>query len=594
MALGIGGFTVWGLLRPVPPQVVRSAILTPGNEPLASTGYYPNVVVSPDGTRVVYVAGKTEFEGVLYVKELSQLEGQPLVKADTRIVLPFFSPDGESVGFFDNQTLKKVSVLGGPAVTVAEVGSLPRGASWGTNDTIVFATRDAQELFRVPAAGGEPEVLTNPDGATRHAWPEILPGGEAVLFTILADSNTPSGQIAVLDLQTGEQTILVPDGSSPRYVPTGHLAYASEGTIRAVPFDVARREITGDPVPVLEGVSTMPTGGADFSVAGNGSLVYVAGNLIAAALGTLVWVDRDGREQPLGVQVALPTALSLSPDDQRAAMGVNASNNIDVWVSELARGTLARVTTADNFDINPLWSLDGRRVAFMSLRNGRPEVFWKAADGTGTAELLLSIDDSVSMIVPYDWLPDGSALLVHAEFPDTGRDIGMVSTENGSGTWKPLIQSAANEWSPVISPNGQWLAYTSDETGIDEVYIRRFPELEDRRLVSVGGGVMLNWSSDSSELVYIRRVRGAADLVMRVPIDVSEGDPPSLLVEPAELLFESRYYNGEFGFRTTDVAADGRFLMVKLGAKNDEDAQPLQIILVQNWFEELTRLVPTN
>ena len=540
------------------------------------------------------MAGETEFEGVLYVKELSQLEGQPLVKADTRIVLPFFSPDGESVGFFDNETLKKVSVHGGPAVTVAEVGSLPRGASWGTDDTVVFATGDGRGLFRVPAAGGEPEVLTNPDGVTRHSWPEILPGDEAVLFTILPEDNALSGQIAVLDLQTGEQTILLADGNSPHYVRTGHLAYASEGTLRAVAFDVARREITGNPVPVLEGVSVMLSGAADFSIAGNGSLVYVAGNAISTALGTLVWVDRDGREEPLGVQISLPTALSLSPDDQRAAMGVNASNNIDVWVSELARGTLERVTTADNFDVNPLWSLDGRRVAFTSLRSGRPEVFWKAADGTGTAELLLTIDDAVSMIVPYDWLPDGSALLAHADFPDTGQDIGMVSTENDSGTWEPLLQSAANEWSPVISPDGQWLAYTSDETGIDEVYIRRFPELEDRRLVSVGGGVMLNWSSDSSELVYIRRVRGAADLVMRVPIDVSEGDPPSLLVEAPELLFESRYYNGEFGFRTTDVAADGRFLMVKLGGQNDEDAQPLQIILVQNWFEELKRLVPTE
>ena len=281
----------------------------------------------------------------------------------------------------------------------------------------------------------------------------------------------------------------------------------------------------------------------------------------------------------------------MSPDGTRAASAFQNGGNADVWVSELARGTLTRVTTDEGVDGNPLWSLDGSRVAFASNRNGQPEVFWKSADGSGTAELLLTMEESVSSIYPYDWSPDGTTLFLYATLPETGRDVGMVSIE-GPGTWEPLIQTAAEEWAPTLSPDGRWLAYTSDETGRNEVYVQRFPELEDRRPVSVGGGYRPTWSPDGRELLYLRAPAGPPDAAMRVTLDIEEGDPPSLIVGTPEPLFDWRYSGGP-DLRYYDVSSDGqRFLVIGSGASADVgDATP-EITVVLNWFEELKARVP--
>ena len=285
----------------------------------------------------------------------------------------------------------------------------------------------------------------------------------------------------------------------------------------------------------------------------------------------------------------------MSPDGTRAAVGIrDGSGNDDVWVSELARGTLTRLTTDEAFDGNPLWSPDGRRVAFTSDRNGRLEVFWQAADGSGSAERLLTIDEPVSGIVPYGWSPDGATLLVQASFVETGIDAGMVSIE-GPGTWEPLVQTAAHEPAPTISPDGRWLAYTSNETGRFEIYVQRFPELEDRRQISLGGGFRSSWSADGRELIYLGGPNGIPETVMRVPLDIDEGSPPSLLVGTPERLFDWRYFSTAGARKQHDLSPDGqRFLVIADEDEDEASAGTVQagINVVLHWAEELKTRVP--
>ena len=444
-ALALGGLSVWTMVRPELGDLIRLTIVP--TAPLGLGPGRPGIAISPDGTQVVYLGRGP----ALNLRPIDQLVGAPL-RGGEGGVAPFFSPDGEWVGFIpvtSFTTLQKVSIFGGPSVLVTESPNPIFGASWGADDQIVFGTGGAG-LFRVSGGGGDPEALTTIDsgqGETSHAWPSIIPSREAVLFMISAGGSPATGQLAVLDLATTEVRRLGLAGGSPRYVSTGHLVYAAEdGSMRAVPFDAASLDITGNPVPLVEGVQVKPTGAAEFSISDNGRLVYVLGPS-GGGQQALVWVDREGQEELTAAPLRPYLTLSLSPDGTRSASALQDGGNVDVWVSELACGTLTRLTTDEGFDGNPLWSPDGRRVAFRSDRNGQPEVFWKSADGSGTAELLVTMDEAVSDIYPYDWSPDGDILFLQALFPETGLDVGMVSVE-GPGTWEPLIQTAADERSP--------------------------------------------------------------------------------------------------------------------------------------------------
>ena len=271
--------------------------------------------------------------------------------------------------------------------------------------------------------------MTTPDpeqGEVDHLWPEILPGGEAVLFTIVANPIEDS-QIAVLSLDTREQTVLIRGGSFPRYSPTGHLLYGVQGNLWAVGFDLNRLETVGDPVPVQEGVLTKPQGAADFSVSENGSLVYVAGAPAGAGTNTLVWVDRDGREEPIESAPAGELFWArVSPDGTRIAYHTVEEDNTDVWVSDLTRpGTRIKVTTDTAGDGFPLWTPDGEAVVFQSFREGEPRLFQKAADGTGVAEQLLALEGT-TFLYPYEWSPDGEMLLVATNMPATSNDFCAV------------------------------------------------------------------------------------------------------------------------------------------------------------------------
>ena len=370
----------------------RVCTITPsGTAALTINGSDRDLAITPDGSRVVYVGNRGT---QLFVRALDALEPVAVFTGAPRG--PFVSPDGQWIGFVDGSAvLKKVAVTGGPAVTLATLdGNAPRGATWGPDDTIIVATSNATTgLQRVAAAGGPTTVLTRPDraqGEADHLWPELLPGGRAVLFTITAvTGGLDAAQVAVLDLQTGTRTVLVRGGSHAHYVPSGHLVYAAAGTLRAVPFDLARLETRGTPVPVVPEVVTTACGGVDAVVAGDGTLAYVSGGGVAGANAprTLVWVDRQGRETPIPAPPRAYVYPRLSPDGTRVAVYAIDQEN-DIWVWDLGRTTLTRATFDPGTDDYPVWTPDGRRVIFSSERAGARNLFWQAADGTGAVERL--------------------------------------------------------------------------------------------------------------------------------------------------------------------------------------------------------------
>ena len=581
VASAIVGLTIWSVTRPepAPPEpAVRSVVTAPPSEAVATGGSNRDLAISPDGSRVVYTTGSPP---QLYVRPVDQLEGMPL-RGTEGARGPFFSPDGNWVGFADGQTLKKISVLGGPTVRLCPLGADLRGASWGPDDTILFGVSGGSRvLFRVSAAGGEPEVFLEPDTdavEVSYRWPEILPGGRAVLFTI-EGPGFRTRQIGLLDVDTGEQTVLISVGSNPSYASTGHIVYGTDGTLRAVPFDLDRLAVTGDPVPVVEAVMTKLSGAVNFSLAGDGSLVYVTRGTVGDTR-TLVWVDREGREEPLAAEPRPYGGLRLSPDGRQVAIELLDPGNRDLLIYDLARATPTRFTFDPAIDTAPIWSPDGERVAFASNREGLPNLFWKAADGTGDAERLTT---SANPHLSSSWSPDGQTVVFYQRSPETVGDVGVLSMDGERATALLLSEEFEQQY-PEISPDGRWLAYTSNESGQIEIYVRPFPNVDAGKWqISRDGGNYPLWAPDGRELFY-RRLANRA--VMVVPIDTEPTFSPG---NPDVLFDAADFVLAGFPGRAYDISPDGRFLMVKEPAGSSAD-----IILVLNWLEELLERVPVD
>ncbi|MBI3049747.1 MAG: serine/threonine-protein kinase [Acidobacteria bacterium] len=580
------GLAVWGLIRPAPAALVRLTVTPPAGQVVGTAADSDHdLTISADGTRVLYIgSGGTGSAQQLYVRALDQLEAQPLQGLGTPRA-PFLSPEDNWIGFFDGSELKKVTVNGGPAVTIRDLGAIPRGASWSADDTIVFATdASGTGLFRISAAGGEPEVLTRPDarnGELDHVWPEVLPGGEAVLFTIVPTAGgIENAQIAVLDLRTREQKVLVAGGSHSHYVPTGHIVYGVAGTLRAVAFDVDALEVRSDPVSVVQRVVTTSRGAANFGVAQNGTLVYMAGEMQRTAH-TLVWVDRQEREELIKAPPRAYRYPRLSPDGTKVAVSIRDQEN-DIWIWDLTRETLTRLTFDPGWDRMPVWTPDGRRVAFSSQRAGGDNLFWQAADGTGPVERLT---ESPNAQFPTSFLPDGTRLVFREGMANGASDIGVLTLE-GERRTTPLMQTASAEWNPDISPNGRWIGYQSNDSGRDEIYVRPFPNVDAGRWqVSTGGGTRPLWARNGRELFYLV----GQGRVMAVPIQPG----PTFVFGNPQVIVDGPYLAPEPG-RTYDVSPDGkRFLMIKESGV-DQGSAPREIVVVLNWTEELKRLVPVN
>ncbi len=577
VAVMFGGLAVWWPSRTVPPasqSTRRFAVTLPG---LVTDTPSFLLTLSRDGRTLVY-RHTSEGSDMLYRRSMDALEVSPIRDTEGAIN-PFLSPDGKWVGFFRQGELKKVSLAGGSSITVCDA---PRwsAASWGPDDTIVFNNRSSG-LSRVSANGGVPEPLTVVESEGEVHWsPHFLPGGKAVLFT--SWSWTGPRRIMVLSLDTGEQRDLVGgtgflDSTGPRFA-GGHILFGRGQSLWAVPFDVNGLEIKGEPFLALEGIRVAMNMIPQFAVADDGTLVYVTST--GAVARKLVWVDRKGKEEPTTLPPAKYGTARLSPDGTRVAVTLEG----DVWVAELARGTRTRVTTNPGLDILPSWTPDGKRVVFDSHRE-EPllGLHWKAADGTGSAERLMSMEEDPGNS---HWSPDGKTLVFFYWVKAQHIDIGVLSME-GERAWEPLIHTESNETAPALSPDGRWIAYASDETGQYEVYVQRFPGLGERRLISTGGGMQPTWSPDGKELFYRRWYD---DAMMVVPIDTVS----TLTVGDPAILFEGSYCRfGGFPFvRDYDIAPDGkRFLMIKDVRPPEEIPPPEQITVVLNWFQELERLV---
>ena len=577
----ITGIALWSFMRPERPSIVRLGVAQ-GPAPFGTPSPNSDLDISPDGRRIVYASGESAETAQMFVRPLDQLD-PILFRGLNWPRNPFISPDGNWVGFFEGSSLKKIAMNGGPPVTICSVAGNPRGASWGPGDVVIFATSEsASGLLRVRSSGGEPEVLTKPaseKGEFDHQFPEILPGGQAVLFTIIpAGGLIENAQIAVLDFKTGTQRVLIRGGSNPRYAASGHIVYAVSGTLRAVPFNLGALEVRGDPIPVAERVVVKAGGAANFSMADDGSLVYVTGASQSSAERTLVWVDREGREEPINVQPRAYAYPRISPDGTRVALDIRDQEN-DIWIWEFARRTMTRLTFDRGLNRGIAWTPDSKRLAFSAQRDGTENLYWQSADGTGSAERL---SQAKTIEFPQVFTPDGTRLIF--EQPDSPPYDLMIVNVKGERKIEPLLTGPLSELNVDLSPDGRWLAYESNESGQTEVYVRPFPDINGGRWqISTGGGTRPVWAKSGRELFYY----AVPAKVVAVPIQSGA----TFVAGTPQTLFEGRYL-APFTGRTYDVSPDGRrFLMIKDARTTDPAAPPPQLVVVLNWFEELKRLV---
>jgi eukaryotic-like serine/threonine-protein kinase len=557
----------WGVLasRPaVSRPVTRVAVPIPAGDTFVTDNYL-TLAISPDGRRVVYV-GRRADKRHLFLRALDAAEAAPIAGTEGGYS-PFFSPDGQWLGFWADGKIKKVSLSGGAPVVVCDCGVSDRmlGATWVADDTIVFTQRWAGGLFRVSAAGGAPKPVTKvtaKDQDRGHLWPDLLPDGKSVLFTVFTGGSLEDYAIAVAPLATGEPRVLVKGGTFGRYAASGHILYARGGALFAVPFDAKRLEVTGASFPVAEGVFQNTNGGAGYAVSKNGTLLYAGGGVLLPER-SLVWVDRQGAVTAVAAIKRPFSGPSLSPDGRRVAVTVEAQT-YDVWVLDIDRESLTRLTFGKD-DGNAVWSPDGRRVAYQSSQAGSYNIYIRPSDGSGSEERLTSDQDHASF--PLAFSADGK-LLVFQQTRAGVPEIWVHSFEKGASP-RPMLQGPFRHEAGGLSPDGRWLTYQSDESGKTEVYVTAFPGPGGKWQISTDGGRGALWAPDGREIFYRKDKK-----VMRVAVTVS----PSFSASRPEVLFEGDYQGW-------DIARDGkRFLMVK-----DEAAEsaPKHLNLFLDWFEDL-------
>ena len=577
----LAGVTLW-MSRPSsdPTGVpMHLAVTLPPDQVIAETdaGWFTGenpIALSPDSSGLVYAArhaGTTR----LYLRSWDEAEARAIPGTEGAQA-PFFSPDGESLGFFARGELRKVSLEGGGSpFTICAVLFARSAASWGADDTIVFASSLISGLTRVPASGGELQTLTTPNvenGEFSHLAPDILPDGTNILYTIAA---TGGSSVAVFSIETGESRVLLPRAAGAKYVSTGHLVYANARGLWGVGFDVARLEVTGAPVSILEGVLALGSVGvthAAFAISETGLLAYVPRG--TGVNDVPVWVDREGNASFLTEDRGFFVHARLSPDGERLAVARQDDEaQWDIWIYDTARGTRIRLTTTgSNFD--SAWKPDGARIFFNSTRDGQG-IYSRTPDGSGGAQAFLRSNSSYLNLG--SWSPDGTTLaFVQTDPVATGADIWTVR-EDGDGIASPLLATEFDEIAPEFSPDGRSLAYVSNESGRNEVYVVEYPSLESKTTMSFGGGVEPAWSPTGTELFY----RNGNQMLAA---DVASSDKP-------RVLFDRPYRLSPFPIAGYDVAPDGRrFVMMSI----DESADARQINVVVNWFEDLKRLVPSE
>jgi Tol biopolymer transport system component len=591
LAVAAAGFAGWNLKPSSSGEqqhVTRAVVALPPGQFLAGMESGPAIALSPDGTHLAYVARQGVVRQI-YLREMDSLEARAIPGTEGAMS-PFFSQDGQWVGFFTGSRLKKVSINGGAALSLCDAQD-SAGASWGSQGIIAFNPRGFGALQQVSDSGGTPQPLTlSGKGDNSHCWPEFLPGSTALIFAAApGTSNWTTAQVAVYSFATGEkQNLQGQVGTMPRYAPSGHLIYAQAGILMAVAFDSQRLQATGTVVPVVDGVLESPTtGNAQYSLSSNGTLAYISGS-VQGGQSRLVWVSRNGTEQVLAAPVRAYLNPRLSPDGRRVAVSTSEQES-QTWLYDLARGTLTRLTFEGNSNQYPVWTPDGKHIVYRSNKEGPLNLFWRLADGSGGLERL-SISDNTQTANSIS--PDGQVIVSVESAPTTGLDIwvlpvGVPSTSSGQAGQvrkaRPFLQTRFTEGAPQFSPDGRWLAYVSDESGTREIYVQAYPGPGGKWQISTNGGNEPVWNRNGRELFF-----RSGDKMMAVEINTQAGFTAG---EP-RILFEKAYERTPITFPNYDVSPDGqRFLMLK--SVEQEQAGPTQINVVLNWTEELKRLVPT-
>ena len=592
--VAIGVMTVGLALRywwpnsPARPAVTRFTIsLPPSSQFEMARG---GLAISPDGGSLVYSASAPK-TGVqqLYLRPMDRNEAASIPGTEGAMS-PFFSPDGEWIAFTAGGQLKKVPLHGGTPIALCAKQN-PNPGSWGPDGTIVFAEtqhwggNENGRLMRVTASGRDLQVVTPPEKTPAEfspRWPQVLPRGDVILYVKGGTSAAFSddAMIVAQSLRTGESKTVIHGGTAPRYLSTGHLIYAQGGRLLAVPFDQARLEVTGTAFPVVEDIWQGLAGYVAYDVSRNGALVALTAGDRAVGNRTLTWVDRTGTRFPIDATARQYSQPSLSRDGKHIAVVIgDPVRQSDIWILDLERNTISQLTytRAGQNAAAPLWTPDGKRIIYASGTHGR-SLYWQAVDGNSAPELLFNGDlinpSAPGIILATSCSPDGR-FLIFQRGDQRHFDLWRLSL-SGEHKASPLFgESEVTRTYPQISPDGRRLAYTSDKSGREEIYVQPFPALGDKWRVSVGGGEEPRWSSDGRQLFFRH-----GDRMMAVDVSTKATSTP----EPAHLLFEGPYARSDY-WTNYDVAVDGkRFVMLK----EEDEARTIPVLrVVLNWADEL-------
>ncbi|MGD8413181.1 MAG: protein kinase [Candidatus Latescibacterota bacterium] len=531
--------------------------------------------ISPDGTMIAFDGTDSTSTTQIWVRPLNSLEAHPLPGTEN-CNRPFWSPDSRNVGFFSGGKLKRVPVGGGPPMTICEFSNGADGA-WGSQDMVLFDGSSGDSIGVVPAGGGVPGGATRIDrerGEIGHGWPFFLPDGKRFLYIAFIGQGGED-EIRLGEIGSFETKFLTHGNSRIEYVPPGYLVYEKGGTLLAHPFDAGSGELTGDPFPLAEGIGTGDVGLAHFSGSGNGTLIYNGGDTSERQL---VWFDRAGHELETVGDLDRYRHPALSPDGRRLAVTVNdpRSDKSDIWIIDMVRGVRSRFTFDPEDDINPIWSPDGKKVAFSSNRDDGFNVYVKNASGTGAEVKLVSTPQSDG---PTDWSRDGQTIVLQS-LGSGSWDVrtASASAEGDSTETRNVVVTPFVDAHGRLSPDGSFLAYTSNESGRFEIYVITYPEGDGKWQVSVNGGTEPMWRGDGKELFFMGLDRSlmAVDIQHRKPIEI--GVPKRLFIAPVPRSINTR--------NRYVVSGDGqRFLMLSLIDRGR--VPPTTVIL--NWTAELSQ-----
>jgi len=580
----IGGVAVW-FMKPAPqPPDKPLTRLSVDLGPEAMTGFSLTAAISPDGRRLVFPARGPDGTQQLATRLLDQAE-PTLLPGTEHGSDPFFSPDGQWIGFFAGGQLKKISLQGGaPATLGTLVSAIATGASWGSDGNIVTGTGVLQPLAWIAAAGGAPQPLTKlGPGEVSHRWPQVLPDGSAVLFTAARSAASwENASIDVISMRTGQAKILLRGGYYGRYLPNGYLVYVHQGTLFGVKFDPVRLEVTGGPVPLLDDVAANSAiGGGQFDFSETGTFVYAAGKS-SAQTWQVAWLDGSGKMQPLLATPGVYGVLRLSPDGRKLAFDDGA----DIYVYDMERDTKTRLTFAGNATL-PIWAPDGTHLVFESVSDD-VSLYWIRSDGSGDPQLLL---EDANSLAPWSFSPDGRHLAYHELGPDTGDDIWTLPLDLTDpdhpkpGKAEPFLRTPAYELVPRFSPDGRWIAYRSTESGSNEIYVRPFPASSGGKWqISSGGGLYAFWSKDGRQLFY--ETQDNRIMVMDYTVD---GDA-FLPGKPRLWSDKQIFYTGTSNM---DMSPDGkRFAVFTLPQATAGEKSSVHITMLENFFDEVKRKIP--